>query len=217
MCRPVCYTAGMMQIKRLTLPAYGFAKNLDPERRQLLAICGEFWNFEAGETIVQEGETHTELFLVLEGTLVLRRRIDEHAYAPIGTAKRGSSFGEMNLFHPQPSRTTIQAATAGELWKIRREQFDAMLADDLLIAREALSYLCQSLATRLRRATERYVNAKEEYNQIFDELIEEQAEHQESPTPAEPPSVGEAVGAVVTAVVAAAGEVLGTGDEAAKD
>lgn len=215
--RPVCYTAGMMQIKRLTLPAYGFAKNLDPERRQLLAICGEFWNFEAGETIVQEGETHAELFLVLEGTLVLRRRIDEHAYAPIGTAKRGSSFGEMNLFHPQPSRTTIQAATAGELWKIRREQFDAMLADDLLIAREALSYLCQSLATRLRRATERYVNAKEEYNQIFDELIEEQAEHQESPAPAEPPSVGEAVGAVVTAVVAAAGEVLGTGDEAAKD
>lgn len=215
--RPVCYTADMMQIKRLTLPAYGFAKNLDPERRQLLAICGEFWNFEAGETIVQEGETHAELFLVLEGTLVLRRRIDEHAYAPIGTAKRGSSFGEMNLFHPQPSRTTIQAATAGELWKIRREQFDAMLADDLLIAREALSYLCQSLATRLRRATERYVNAKEEYNQIFDELIEEQAEHQESPAPAEPPSVGEAVGAVVTAVVAAAGEVLGTGGEAAKD
>ncbi len=208
----------MMQIKRLTLPPYGFAKNLDPERRQLLAICGEFWTFDEGETIVQEGETHSDLFLVLEGTLVLRRRIDEHSYAPIGTAKRGSSFGEMNLFHPQPSRTTILAVTAGELWKIRREQFDAMLADDLLIAREALSYLCQSLATRLRRATERYVNAKEEYNQIFDELIEEQAENQEPPAPAEPPTVGEAVGAVVTAVVAAAGEVLGgSTDEAKKD
>lgn len=168
--------------------------------------------------MVQEGELHDELYLVLEGTLVLRRRIDEHSYTPIGTAKRGSSFGEMNLFHPLPSRTTIQSATAGELWKIRRVQFDAMLADDLLIAREALSYLCQSLASRLRRATERYVNTKEEYNQIFDELIEEQAENPEPPAPTEPPTVGEAMGAVVTAVVAAAGEVLGgTTDETKKD
>ncbi len=207
----------MQQIKHLALPAYGFAKNLDPERRQLLAICGEFWAFEEGETVVQEGEIHDELHLVLEGTLVLRRRIDEHSYTPIGTAKRGSSFGEMNLFHPLPSRTTIQAATAGELWKIRRVQFDAMLADDLLIAREALSYLCQSLASRLRRATERYVNTKEEYNQIFDELVEEQADNNEPP-PTEPPTVTEAVGAVVTAVVAAAGEVLGgAGDESKQD
>lgn len=166
----------MHPTKRLTVPAYGFAKRLDPERRQLLSICGEFVVFESSEVIIHEGEVHDELFLVLEGQLLLRRRIDEHSFAPLGTAKRGSSFGEMNLFHPMPARTTFIATTEGLLWKIRKPQFDAMLADDLIIAREVLSYLCETLSLRLRRATERYVNTKGEYNQLSDELTEAHAE-----------------------------------------
>lgn len=166
----------MLEIKRLTVPPYGFAQNLDPERRQLLAICGTFWSFEEGETVVAEGDTNTDLYLVLEGTLLLRRRINEHSYAPIGTAKRGSTFGELNLFHPLPARTAILAMTTGVLWKLSKEQFEAMIADDLVIAREALAYLCTSLALRLRRATERYANTKEEYDQVFDELVVERAE-----------------------------------------
>lgn len=182
----------MLEIKRLTVPPYGFAQNLDPERRQLLAICGTFWSFEEGETIVAEGDTNTDLYLVIEGTLLLRRRINEHSYAPIGTAKRGSTFGELNLFQPLPARTTILAMNSGVLWKLGKEQFEAMIADDLIIAREALGYLCTSLALRLRRATERYANTKEEYDQVFDELVEERAENEEeSPpsveTPAEEP------------------------------
>ncbi|HRJ09208.1 MAG TPA: cyclic nucleotide-binding domain-containing protein [Prosthecobacter sp.] len=165
----------MLEIKRLTVPAYGFAKNLDPERRQLLAICGQFFTFEEGEVIVNEGDTHTDLYFVLEGTLMLRRRINEHSYAPIGTAKRGSTFGELNLFHPLPARTTILAVTSGEIWRLSKEQFEAMIADDLVIAREALGYLCTTLALRLRRATERYANTKEEYDQLFDDLVEERS------------------------------------------
>lgn len=166
----------MNEIKHLTVPAYGFAQNLDPERRQLLAICGTFWSFEEGEVIVEVGDTNTDIYLVLEGTLLLRRRLNEHSYAPIGTAKRGSTFGELNLFHPLPARTAILAMTSGELWKLGKEQFEAMIADDLIIAREALGYLCTTLALRLRRATERYTNTKEEYDQVFDELVVERAE-----------------------------------------
>lgn len=163
----------MRPTKRLTVPAFGFAKNLDPERRQLLSICGEFLLFDNGEVIIHEGAMHDELFLVLEGDLLLRRRIDAHSFAPLGTARRGSSFGEMNLFHPMPARTTFIATSAGLLWKIRKTQFDAMLADDLVIAREVLGYICDTLSRRLRRATERYINTKEEYDHLFDDLVDE--------------------------------------------
>lgn len=176
-------SAIMQHVKRLKLPAYGFAKKLDAERRQLLAICGEFDTFSAGEVIVNEGAVHTELFMVLEGVLLLRRHLGELSYAPLGTAKRGSTFGEMNLFHPQPARTTIIATTDGVLWKISKEQFDAMVADDLIIAREVLSWLCHTLSLRLRRATERYITTKGEYDHLFDELMEEPA--QAAPPPAE--------------------------------
>ncbi|MDZ4286984.1 MAG: cyclic nucleotide-binding domain-containing protein [Prosthecobacter sp.] len=179
----------MRPIKRLTVPAFGFAKKLDPERRQLLSICGEFLAFESGEVIIHEGDVHDELFLVVEGELMLRRKIDAHSFAPLGTAKRGSSFGEMNLFHPVPARTTFLATSAGVLWKIRKDQFDAMLADDLVIAREVLSYICETLSRRLRRATERYVNTKEEYDQLFGEWVEE---HTEAATPGGEVTGGEA-------------------------
>lgn len=164
----------MHPTKRLTVPAYGFAKKLDAERRQLLSLCGEFLTFDEGEVIIHEGELHDELFLVIEGALMLRRRIDEHSFAPLGTAKRGSSFGEMNLFHPTPARTTFIATSAGLLWKIRKSQFDAMLADDLVIAREVLSYLCETLSLRLRRSAERYLNTKADHDRIEDIVAEHQ-------------------------------------------
>ncbi len=163
----------MHPTKRLTVPAYGLAKKLDPERRQLLSLCGEFWTFKEGETIIHEGELHDELYLVLEGELMLRRRTGGHSFAPLGTAKRGSSFGEMNLFHAVPAITTFIATSDGLLWKISKSQFDAMLADDLVIAREVLSYLCETLSLRLRRAAERYMNTKEEYDHLIDEGVEE--------------------------------------------
>ena len=163
----------MRPVKRLTVPAYGFAKKLDPERRQLLSICGEFFAFDSGETIIHEGDLHEELYLVIEGELMLRRRISEHSYAPLGTAKRGSTFGEMNVFHPLPARTTFIATTEGLLWRLRKAQFDAMLADDLIIAREVLSYICETLALRLRRATERYLATKGEYDHLLHDLTEE--------------------------------------------
>ncbi len=175
----------MHTTKRLTVPAYGFAKKLDAERRQLLAICGEFDTFSAGEVIINEGDERTELYLVLEGSLMLRRHLGENVYAPLGTAKRGSTFGEMNLFHPQPARTTIIATTDGLLWKIRKEQFDAMLADDLIIAREVLSWLCETLSLRLRRATERYMATKGECDHLSDELMEQPLAHDAQPTPNE--------------------------------
>lgn len=160
----------MREIKRLTVPAFGLAEKLDPERRQLLAICGSFYVFEKGERIIEEGAMDSALHLVLKGTLSPHRRINEHSYMPLGALKRGASFGEVNLFHPFGARATVIAMTDGELWKIDKVQLDAMLENDLVIAREVLSWLCLQMARRIRRADERYMATKEEYDAMAEEL-----------------------------------------------
>ncbi len=166
----------MRQIKRLTVPAYGLAKKLDPERRQLLAICGEFHAFSKGEIIMREGEIHSGLYLVLNGVLSPRRQINEHSFMQLSSIKRGQSFGEVNLFHPIGARATIIAMTDGELWKIEKVQLDAMISDDLVIAREVLSWLCGQMARRLRRADQRYMDTKEEYDLLYQESLSDDDE-----------------------------------------
>lgn len=178
----------MREIKRLTVPAFGLAEKLDPERRQLLAICGSFFVFEKGERIIEEGAMDSALYLVLKGTLSPHRRINEHSYMPLGSLKRGASFGEVNLFHPFGARATVIAMTDGELWKIDKVQLDAMLENDLVIAREVLSWLCLQMARRIRRADERYIATKEEYDAMSEELQAAQEQNQ----PEEEEEAGEA-------------------------
>lgn len=158
----------MRTIKRLAVPPYGFAQGLDAGARQFLARCGEFWRFEAGETLVNEGELHSSLFMVIEGSLSQRRHGKDGSVAEFRPIKRGRSFGEVNLFHPVGARATIVSTTPGELWRIDRTQLDAVMDNDPQIGRMIMIWLCSQLARRLRRADDRYLATKDEYNQLSD-------------------------------------------------
>lgn len=158
----------MRPIKHLTLPGYGFALELDAERRKLLSQWGEFFAFDAGETIVAEGELHNSLFLVLEGTLAPSRVINEHSTMPLRPIKRGGVFGEVNLFDPSGARATVKSLTAGEVWRISRDQMNAWLASDHTICQVFLTWMCGKFARRVRRLDDRYANTKEELDLIAD-------------------------------------------------
>ena len=171
---------GMRKIKRLAVPPYGFAQGLEVGARQFLARCGEFWKFEPGEIIVNEGEHHSSLFMVIDGKLTQRRQGDDGTVVEFRPIKRGRSFGEVNLFHPVGARATIVAATSGELWRIDRTQIDAVMDHDPQIARKLMTWLCTQLARRLRRADDRYIATKSEYNHLSD-LMEDAETSDEEP------------------------------------
>ena len=166
----------MRPIKHLSLPGYSFAKNLDLERRKLLSQWGEFFAFDAGETIVTAGEHHDSLFLVLEGTLLPTRTINEHSTIPMRPIKRGGIFGEVNLFDPAGARATVKAATDGELWKISAERLNSWLDSDFIICREVLTWLCGKFARRVRRQDDRYAATKEELDSLSDEETEDDSD-----------------------------------------
>lgn len=170
----------MRKIKRLAVPPYGFAQGLEAGPRRFLARCGEFWKFEPGEIIVNEGEQHSSLFMVIEGKLSQRRQGDDGTFVDFRPIKRGRSFGEMNLFHPVGARATVVAATSGELWRIDRTQVEAVMDNDPQIARKLMTWLCTQLARRLRRSDDRYIATKSEYNQLS-ELMDDSDAHDEEP------------------------------------
>lgn len=150
------------------MPPYGFAQGLDAGARQFLGRCGEFWKFEAGEIIVNEGEHHSSLFMVIDGRLSQRRQGSDGTTVEFRPIKRGRSFGEVNLFHPVGARATIIAATDGELWRIDRTQIEALMDNDPQIARKLMTWLCTQLARRLRHSDDRYLATKSEYNHLSD-------------------------------------------------
>jgi CRP-like cAMP-binding protein len=170
----------MRNIKRLAVPAYGFARGLEVGARQFLAQCGEFWKFDAGETIVYEGESHSSLFMVIDGQLSQRRQGEDGSVIEFRPIKRGRSFGEVNLFDPVGARATIVATTSGELLRIDRTQIEAVMDNDPLITRKLMTWLCTQLARRLRRSDDRYIATKNEYNHLSD-LMDDGETSEEEP------------------------------------
>lgn len=167
----------MKPIKHLALPAYGFAKNLDAERRKVLAEWGEFLAFSKGETLVSEGGQLDALFFVIDGKLAPSREINGHATMPLAAIGRGGVFGEVDYFIPGGARATIRALTDGELWKITKERLDGWLESDFVICREVLKFLCAELAKHVWRADRRYADAKGELEKVTQNMSAENRAH----------------------------------------
>ena len=185
----------MRRIKRLAVPPYGFAQGLEAGPRQFLGRCGEFWKFDPGDIIVNEGEHHSSLFMVIDGKLSQRREGDDGTVVEFRPIKRGRSFGEVNLFHPVGARATVVAATSGELWRIDRTQIETVMDNDPQIARKLMTWLCTQLARRLRRSDDRYIATKSEYNRLSDLMDDADVHDEEPPSDEDNPLIEEDDGA----------------------
>jgi CRP-like cAMP-binding protein len=93
---------------------------LDGERlRHLVARLGRL-DVPAGDTIIRQGETGEECYLLRSGSVeVLARRAQsrEHVLATLGP---GSLFGEAALLTDEPRNATVRAITPCELLALRR-------------------------------------------------------------------------------------------------
>ena len=71
-----------------------------------------------GETLLWEGDLHTDVFIVVRGTLevVIRREGEEHRVAQVVP---GDILGEMAFFSREPRSATVRAAEASECLVLR--------------------------------------------------------------------------------------------------
>jgi CRP/FNR family transcriptional regulator, cyclic AMP receptor protein len=98
--------------------------------------------FAAGDVIFHEGDDGGRLFVLLDGTVQLRKgdRILE-------TVSAGEVFGEMELVEHDARWATAVAVTAGTVVTVDRKQFDFLIANTPHFATDLLRLVVE----RLRR------------------------------------------------------------------
>lgn len=94
----------------------------------------------AGEEVFHEGDVADALYVVVEGRVRVLR-----AGSLVAELGEREVFGEMALLDPAPRSATIQAATDAVLLRIRREDFQDLLAEELEVARAVIRVLARRL------------------------------------------------------------------------
>jgi CRP/FNR family transcriptional regulator, cyclic AMP receptor protein len=115
---------------------------------QLVARRAEDIRVPAGKTLVSEGETGHEFFVILAG----QARVSRHG-RKIATLGPGGAFGELALLEKAPRNATITADTDMELVVLGQREFAGIVDEVPGFARKLLA----GMAKRLRDADARSV------------------------------------------------------------
>lgn len=122
----------MLQLRRVPL-----FQGLAPEDLQRLAMVATERTFAAGVDIITEGETGEELFVILDGGVVVTRRAPDGTDRFIRTYAAGDHIGELAVLRDRPRAATVRAREGGVtvlvldgpgLRAILRERPDAAMA-----------------------------------------------------------------------------------------
>jgi CRP-like cAMP-binding protein len=97
----------------------------------------------AGKTIVEEGQTGHEFFLILDGNASVLRKGRK-----VATLGPGDYFGELALLDRGPRNATVKADGDMEVLVLGQREFSGVLDEVPTIAHKLLA----SMATRLREA-----------------------------------------------------------------
>jgi CRP-like cAMP-binding protein len=115
---------------------------------QLVAKRAEDVRIAAGKTLMSEGETGHEFFVILEGQARVMRKGRK-----IATVGPGAAIGELALLEKAPRNSTIVADTDMEVVVLGQREFAGLIDEVPGFARKLLA----GMAHRLREADARSV------------------------------------------------------------
>ncbi|MCU0658254.1 MAG: protein phosphatase 2C domain-containing protein [Polyangiaceae bacterium] len=124
------------------------------ERSALLSIITTR-HFPLGAAIVQEGSQGEDLYILMQGRVVV-----EKAGQRIGELASGAYFGEMGLVDNAPRSATVRVLDAAECMVITRADMMTMMRREQMMAVKLLWSFVQTLSERLRHANTGMVEAR---------------------------------------------------------
>ncbi|HEX2254843.1 MAG TPA: cyclic nucleotide-binding domain-containing protein [Thermoanaerobaculia bacterium] len=129
--------------------------------RKELVTLATFSNerrFPEGAYVFQEGDEGRELYVILEGRVMICKYIPGGGEEALAILERGDFFGEMSLLDREP-RSADARAHGGPLTVLALDEATVreVLAHDAVAALEFLRLLCRLLADRLREIDEKVV------------------------------------------------------------
>ena len=124
-----------------------------------LDILAQFSNvkrFAGGSHLFHEGDAGSEMYVILEGQVMISKYIPGGGEEALAILERGDFFGEMSLVDGQP-RSADAKAYAGEVTVVAFDELTLreVKKDDAESSVQFLRLLCQMMSQRLREADER--------------------------------------------------------------
>ena len=111
--------------------------------------------FDAGATVVAEGEPGRSMFVVHSGELVVSRRADAEHVIHMARLEPGDFFGEMTLIEMQNRSATVVAESPTVLYELTAGKLYACYKADIQAYVMVMQNINRELCRRLRRADRR--------------------------------------------------------------
>jgi CRP-like cAMP-binding protein len=138
----------LFQEQKLSNLEINFLSTLSKERK-----------YEPGQLIFREGDAGHEMYVVLDGRVMISKYIPGAGEEALAFVERGGYFGEMALIDNEPRSADAKAHDGGaEVLAISREVLEGILDIHKLSSLRLLTILCNLIATRLREIDDKIVS-----------------------------------------------------------
>jgi putative peptide zinc metalloprotease protein len=112
--------------ERERLGALALFAEAAPRQLDLLAVKLQVRGFQAGETLVRQGEPGDAFYIVRAGSVEVVAR-QEGRSRRLSILGPGEFFGEVALLRNQPRTATVRGKTDGSVWRLERDDFRDLL------------------------------------------------------------------------------------------
>jgi len=137
----------LFQEQKLSSLEINFLTSLSRERK-----------YGPNQVIFREGETGNELYVVLEGRVMISKYIPGAGEEALAFLERGGYFGEMALIDNAPRSADAKAHAGGAVvLVISREVLEGILDIHKLSSIRLLTILCNLVASRLRELDDKII------------------------------------------------------------
>ena len=124
-------------------------ENFSEEDLLKLYSIGETQTFAVGDIALQEGDTDTSIYIVLEGLAEVTIPAKKEWFK-VATLTPGSVFGELSFFDRMPRSARVSVLSDCTVLKISESSFHKLLTSDPGISMAFLLELGKILSIRLR-------------------------------------------------------------------
>lgn len=169
--------ARRVQLKREILARMALFRALNDREILRLMQVVEVVAFKDEDVIIREGDKGEELFIVLTGSVKVRR-----GGTLLATLGPGDHFGEMALIRSQPRSATVTSDLDSELMVVRRSDFFEILRSEHQLAVKLLWQFLTVLGDRLDETNRELGQAREELHaeDVAAEIFSDQDDHRKT-------------------------------------
>jgi CRP-like cAMP-binding protein len=141
---------GMQVLRSIPL----FQELNETECRQIAEVV-QMHSFAAGDAVIRQGESSRNLWVMLEGTCeVVKRLAPDNPRSEaivLATLEPYHYFGEMSFFHPAPHSADVVAKTNVKALRISHVDYQDLIAEGVWAAYKLAYNVVEELAERMRR------------------------------------------------------------------